>query len=167
MSPPISAVDKYTHLGEMTEAYAIVKKNDVMEMRSPLLPGLVTLEALCAHAAEEGAVRAGAKAKKDAGEAGKKTDLRTLNATEIVLPGIKFGIRVRVDSRNPSHLGLLVLALATLSSKRICGQTNRGMGTFVAPDMARIYSIDPYTQGVIHEGQLFQGRESNYAPVSQ
>ena len=164
MSPPISEVDKYTHLSEMTEAYAIVKKNDVMEMRSPLLPGLVTLEALCAHAAEEGAVRAGAKAKKDAGEAGKKTDLRTLNATEIVLPGIKFGIRVRVDSRNPSHLGLLVLALQRyLHSGCVGGRTARGMGTFVAPDMARIYSIDPYTQSVSHVEELFQGRESNYA----
>jgi CRISPR type IV-associated protein Csf2 len=164
MSPPIGRVDQYTHLREMTDAYAIVKKNDAMDMHSSLLPSLVKLDTLCAYTEEESAERASAKAKKDAGESGKKTDLRTLNAMEVVRPGISFGIRVRVDSRNPGHLGLMVLSLQRfLNSRHVGGHTHRGMGRFVAADQVRIYSIDPYTWEVLHEEDLFKGHESNYA----
>lgn len=149
---------------EITDVYAIVTKRDATFQYSTLLPGLVKLDTLCAYAEEEGAVHAVEKSKKDASEGEREMYLRTLNAMEVVLPGIKFGIRVRVDSRNPSHLGLMVLALQRyLHSGCVGGRTARGMGTFVAPDIARIYSIDPYTQGVSHVEELFQGRESNYA----
>ena len=162
MTEPILPVSQLAKLNEMTSAMAIVRKNDVAELKASILDQLIGVEALANFFEAEGTARTKSKANKDAGESGKKTDLRTFNAAEVVNSGLSFGLRVAVVSRTPAHIGLMILAVQKmLRDGQIGGKRARGLGSFVCPAGAsRLYDVDPAT-GVVSGGALLFGEQAS------
>lgn len=163
MTEPLVPLQPFSDLRDMTEAVAIVRKNDAMEMTGTHLEGVVGLDALVSYASQEGDRRADSKSKKSSGEDGKKTDLRTLNAFEAVRTGMNFALRVEVTSRSPAHLGLMLLSVQKLlQDGQFGGKGARGMGRFNAV-ASRLYSLDPSNRELAVMTNLFQGRQTGYA----
>lgn len=162
MSPPIMDVATYEKLSEMTEAVAIVRKNDVASLQGRFLEDVVGVVKLAEYAQAETNARVASKARKSAGDQEKKTDLRTLNAIETVCTGLGFALRVQVTARTPAHLGLMLLAFQEfLRAGQVGGKGNRGMGTFVCT-ASRLYEVDPKTRKATVVGTIFSDKASGY-----
>lgn len=162
MTEPIAALLPFTDIKEMTDAVAIVRKNDVASMTGQHLEGVVGVEKLADYVEGETNARNASKAKKSAGEEGKKTDLRTLNAVEAVRSGMGFALRVEVTARTPAHLGLMLLAFqGFLRSAQVGGKGARGMGAFTC-NASRLYELDPANREKVVLSSLFEGKTTGY-----
>lgn len=163
MSEPIADVGGFRRLDEMTDAVAIIRRNDVMSLQGENLEGVVGLNALAEYARAESDARVDSKAKKSAGETGKKTDLRTFNAVEVVRPGLGFAIRVEITAYTPAHLGLMLMALQKfIRDGQVGGKAARGMGRFVVV-ASRLYELDPANRQTVVLSEPFGDKQSGYA----
>lgn len=165
MTEPIADVQPFKSVYDMTEVLPIVRKNDVAEMKAAILERAVGIEALASYVAGQGTMRADSKAKKAAGEEGKKTDMRTLNGVEIVKTGVNFALRVEVTSFSESHLGLMLLAIqAFMREGQVGGKAARGFGRFTVSG-SRLYQVEPDSRTKSVVASLFEGKQSGYAFV--
>lgn len=186
MGEPMAPLAPASRLREMTSAVAVVRRNDVADFRGSQLEGVVGLDALLKYCEEEALQRsesqnrknndrAAAKAAKDAAKQGlevkvqtptepsKKTDLRALNAMEVINPGMTFALRFEVLARTPAHLGLMLLSVQKLLQEgQMGGRGARGFGRFDC-DVSRLYEVDPSSRESTVLASLFYGRESGYA----
>ena len=163
MSEPIGDVQPFTDLREMTEVLPIIRKNDVAAMEGKNIEAVVGFQRLVDYASAESDKRAESKTKKSANEDAKKTDLRTLNGVETVKTGVTFALRVEVTSFEPSHLGLMLLALQSfLRAGQVGGKGARGFGRFLATG-SRVYEVDPDTRKQTALASVFEGKETGYA----
>ncbi|MBU4337809.1 MAG: hypothetical protein KJ548_14700, partial [Actinobacteria bacterium] len=108
-----------------------------------------------------------AKAKEDPANAtrDKKTDTRTLNAMEVINPGMSFALRVQVDAFSEQQLGLMILAFQkVLRDGQIGGKAARGFGRFTCKG-SRLMQVDQNTNRVIEStlSPLFLDKSSGYA----
>jgi CRISPR type IV-associated protein Csf2 len=141
MSDAIIELSSARGLGELTEVMAIVRKNDLTDGRDTRVDRLIGIEELAAYSAAEAGQRETSRAKKDSGEVGGKTDLRTLNAIEVIRAGVPIGLRLGVQSFSPAQLGLFLLAVqALLREGQIGGRKAKGQGFFVA-EASRLLSV--------------------------
>lgn len=163
MGGSISEPQPFEKLGDMTDVFAIVRKNDVADMRDAVLADVVGVETLSQYIETQGAMRADSKAKKAAKEEGKKTDLRALNGVEAVRAGVSFALRVEVTAFEPSHLGLMLLATQEfLREGQVGGKAARGFGRFNATNSV-LFEIDPDTRTSKRLAAIYQGKETGYA----
>jgi CRISPR type IV-associated protein Csf2 len=153
----------FSQLKDMTDAVAIVRKNDVADLRGAQLEGVVKFEALCDYLSGEADDREASKAKKKAGEGGKKTSLRALNAFEAVRAGLSFALRVEVTARTPAHLGLMLMAVQHfMRAGQVGGKGARGMGRF-AVSASRLYELDPANRQILVLSEVFHDKATGYA----
>lgn len=132
-------------------------------MRGQHLEGVVGIERLSEYLQSTTESKATSKAKKDAGEEGKKTDIKTFNAMEVVHAGTNFALRVEVTARTPAHLGLMLFALQDfLQSGQVGGKGARGLGRFNCIG-SRLYSLDPANRQTTVLSSLFGDKASGYA----
>lgn len=166
MSEPLLDVQPFSDLNDMTSSLAVIRKNDVADLKGEHLEKLVGIEPLCNYMASESESRTESKKKKkDDDGTGKKSDLRTFNAFEAVSTGLSFGIRVAVTAHTPAQLGLMLLALqAMMREGQIGGKEARGLGQFVC-DASRLYTVDPQTQQITTHSNIFLGKVNGYAFV--
>lgn len=116
----------------LTDALPIVRKDALIDLNKPEhIAAVVGVDEINAyHEAEMGRTVA-KKAKKDAGETGKKESLRAIATVEAARPGLHFQIALTLRSRNDQQTGLLLLALKSLvDSGQIGGKAARGFGRF-------------------------------------
>ena len=66
MSEPIADVLPLKSVFDMTDGLAIVRKNDVADMKDPILEQAVGVDALAAYVEGQGSMRAESKSKKTA-----------------------------------------------------------------------------------------------------
>jgi CRISPR type IV-associated protein Csf2 len=176
MSPELLPTDSLPDLKwtrQMTSALAIVRKDNVREMRSPHLTEVVAMEDLVSFAQAKAveaestkASKAAQRVAKAAGEfveADKKRDLRTLSSIETVNTGMSFALRVRVNAATPAQLGLMVLAFQRfLQEGQIGGKVGRGLGQFIC-NASRIIEVNPRTNRPLDSGSpLFLTRDEGY-----
>lgn len=178
MTEPLVSVSAVSRFQDMTDAVAVIKKNDVLDLRGKYIEGVIGIETIAKYAlaqnnsiasskaqktADEEARKAAAKdGKKAVIEEGTKTDLRTFNATEVVKPGMSFGLRVKLDARTPAHLGLMMLAMqGLLREGQIGGKGARGMGQFMA-QASRLYEVDPSSRKMTVVASLFGDKNNGY-----
>lgn len=164
MTEPIAPVSPLQNLWDLTDALAIVKKNDVVSQTGAKLEAVVGVPRLIEYLMAEGDARVLSKEKKASKEVGaKKTDLRTLNAVEAVRTGLSFALRVEVTARSPAHLGVMLLGVQSLlQANQIGGKGSRGMGTFVCSG-SRLYELDPSNRQTTIISTLFDDKASGYA----
>jgi len=166
MSPAIADKRPFSSLNEMTEVFAIIKKDDVMDMRRATLENAVGFESISQYVLDKAAESSQKKSKKgeeDAGaEGGKKTDLRTFNAFEAVKTGLNFGLRIEVTSFEPSHLGLMLLAVqSVLRDGQIGGKGAKGFGRFTL-SASRLYRVDPVNRLHTSYAEIFENQQAGY-----
>jgi CRISPR type IV-associated protein Csf2 len=165
MSPAIADKRPFSSLNEMTEVFAIIKKDDVMDMRRETLEPTVGFESVSQYVIDKAAESSQKKSKKgeeDAGAESKKTDLRTFNAFEAVKTGINFGFRIEVTSFEPSHLGLMLLAVqSVLRDGQIGGKGAKGFGRFTL-SASRLYRVDPVTRLHTSYAEIFENQQTGY-----
>jgi CRISPR type IV-associated protein Csf2 len=166
MSPAIADKRPFSSLSEMTDVFAIIKKDDVMDMRRETLEPTVGFESVSQYQIDKAAESAQKKSKKveeEAGaEGGKKTDLRTFNAFEVVKTGINFGIRMEVTSFAPSHLGLMLMAAQSFLRKgQVGGKEAKGFGRFTL-SASRLYKVDPVTRLHTSYAEIFENQQAGY-----
>lgn len=162
MSEPIAPVLGIDDLRDMTDALAIVRKNDVASQTGKHLINVVSEVKLIEYLQSETDARAASKAKKAADEDSKKTDLRTLNAFECVRTGMGFAIRIEVTSRTPAHLGLMLLATQKFMQEgQVGGKSARGFGRFVV-SASRLYELDPSNRQTTVVSSIFSDKNSGY-----
>lgn len=171
MSPPIADIRDFSGINEMTDVIAIIKKDDVQEMRRENLEALVGFQSIAEYLEKKGLETADSKKRKadkkdgkePSDEKEKKTDIRTFNAFEAIKTGVDFGLRIEVTSFEPSHLGLMLLAVQSLlRDAQIGGKAAKGYGRF-ALTASRLYSVDPATRIKSTGVELFHGQDSGYA----
>lgn len=192
MTPAIDGVLPFSELRQLTSAIAIVRKNDVADQRGEYLEGVVGVVELAKYMELESdnrndskqrkgatfvapeadasldpkeAKKALAAARKAFDEANKKSDLRALNAMEVVNPGIGFALRVQVTARTPAHLGLMLLGMqAFLRDGQVGGKAARGFGRFVCkPSASRLYEVQPDSRKTEVVSSIFTGASTGYA----
>ena len=162
MTEPIGTVRSFNRLSDMTDAVAIIRKNDVASMQGDNLEGVVGVQRLADYIQAEFDSRTASKVKKAAGGEGKKTDLRALNAVEAVRSGMGFALRVEVTARTPAHLGLMLLAMQSfLRDGQVGGKAARGMGRFVC-NASRLYELDPANRQITVLTSLYLDKASGY-----
>lgn len=162
MSEPIADLQPFTSVYDMTDVQPIVRKNDVADMKHPILEQVVGVDALAAYVEGQGAMRSESKAKKAANEEGKKTDMRTLNGVEVVKTGVNFALRVELTAFNESHLGLMLLAMQSfMRDGQVGGKAARGVGRFVVSG-SRLYEVEPDTRIQKVVTSLFEGKDLGY-----
>ena len=121
---------------------------------------LVTDEALIAYHSDQLTMTAASKAKKAAGESGKKEDLRTVASVEIVRPGTWFGLTFDVTYRNDEQLGLFLLALRSVVSEgQVGGGKAKGRGQFVVASC----KVSTTEEGALNAADVFLPRLENGA----
>ena len=163
MSEPIVPVMGFDDLRDMTDALAIVRKNDVAGLSGKHLTKVISDVKLIEYLQSETDARVVSKAKKAADEDSKKTDLRTLNAYEAVRTGMGFAIRFEVTSRSPAHLGLMLLAAqAFMQDGQVGGKSARGCGRFVVA-ASRLYELDPTNRQTTVVSSIFGDKSSGYS----
>lgn len=163
MSEPIADLQPFTSVYDMTDVQPIVRKNDVADMKHPILEQVVGVDALATYVEGQGAMRSESKAKKAANEEGKKTDMRTLNGVEVVKTGVNFALRVELTAFNESHLGLMLLAMQSfMRDGQVGGKAARGVGRFVVSG-SRLYEVEPDTRIQKVVTSLFEGKDLGYA----
>jgi CRISPR type IV-associated protein Csf2 len=164
MTEPILTPMTLTKLEDMSEAVAIVRKNDVLDMTGKNLEKVISLSDLAQYFSKESDDRKASKQRRDEGETGTKTSLRSLNAFEAVLPGIAFSLRIELTSRSPSHLGMMLLAVQSfLRDGQVGGKAARGFGRFaLAPNASRLYEVDPEQRNKLVLSSIFGDKSSGY-----
>jgi CRISPR type IV-associated protein Csf2 len=174
MSPPLDeeGVLSMERLYDMTSVMAIVRTDPLRSLSNETIQDVISEAALNAYfddLTEKDQKKATNKAlaKADPGSATreKKTDTRTLNAMEVINPGMSFALRIQVDALTQEQLGLMVLAFQkVLRDSEIGGKTARGFGQFICKD-SRLLQIDPSTNRPFpsSESRLFQDRSTGYA----
>ncbi len=162
MSDAIIELSPGRSLADLTEVLAIVRKNDISDGRDTRFDKLIGVEKLAAYSAAEAAQRESSRARKDSGEGGGKTDLRTLNAIEVIRAGIPIGLRFGVQSFSPAQLGLLLLALqAMLRQGQIGGRKAKGQGFYVA-EASRLFAVGPDSRQSLAISSLFGSPKDGY-----
>lgn len=192
MTPAIDDVLPISDLKQLTSAVAIVRKNDVADQSGAYLENVVGIMELAKYMEAESenrndskqrkgatfvapeadatmdskeAKKAVAAARKEFDAANKKSDLRALNAVEVVNPGVGFALRVRVTSRTPAHLGLMLLGMqAFLRDGQVGGKAARGFGRFICKDKSsRLYEVTPDSCKTEVMSSIFMGSSTGYA----
>lgn len=163
---PVIPPKSYDTLG----AVPVVRKDQTQEWAEvDHFVNIVGQEAALDFLADQSARMAASKAKKAAGESGKKEDLRTVAAVEVVRPGVWFGWTFDVTYRNDQQLGLFLLALEKLVAEgQLGGGKAKGRGRFVVAT-ARLSVLDegdePYTAEVFQprmvEGAVLLNRNDS------
>lgn len=174
MSPPLDeqGVFNMARYYDMTSVVAIVRKDPLRSLSSDTIEEVIAEDELQAYFAElkdkddKKAINK-AKAKEDPANAtrDKKTDTRTLNALEVINPGMSFALRVQVDAFSEQQLGLMVLAFQkVLRDGQIGGKAARGFGRFTCKG-SRLMQVDQNTNRVIEStlSPLFLDKSSGYA----
>jgi len=118
--------------GPYVDAIPIIRKDALIDLTRPDHVGAIVGvdEVNAYHEAEMGRNLA-KKAKKEAGETGKKESLRSIAAVEAVRPGLAYQFAFTLRARNDRQVGLLLLALKRLvDSGQIGGKAARGFGRF-------------------------------------
>jgi CRISPR type IV-associated protein Csf2 len=162
MSDAIIELSSARGLGDLTEVMAIVRKNDLTDGRDTRVDRLIGIEELAAYSAAEAGQRETSRAKKDSGEVGGKTDLRTLNAIEVIRAGVPVGLRLGVQSFSPAQLGLFLLAVqALLREGQIGGRKAKGQGFFVA-EASRLLSVGDDSRKTLTMASLFGSAQDGY-----
>lgn len=164
MTEPILPTASISKLEDMTDAVAIIRKNDVLDMRGEQLQSVITLSDLAAYFTKESEDRKATKQRRSEGEAGPKTSLRAINAYEAIRPGMAFALRIEVTARTPASLGLMLMAVQRLLREgQIGGKTARGLGRFtLAPNASRLYELDPENRQTIVLSSIFENKASGY-----
>ncbi|MBL8511960.1 MAG: type IV CRISPR-associated protein Csf2 [Betaproteobacteria bacterium] len=129
----------------------IIRKNQIFEMMGQEhLVKLLGEDALMGYLSETTSKQAESKAKKAAGEKGKKEDLRTVAATQVIVPGVGFVWTFDLTYRNPAQLGLLLMALReVVNAGQVGGREAKGCGRFRV-DMAKLFPLPKEGQGDIN-----------------
>ncbi len=174
MYPPLDEEDVLSmeRFYDMTSVVAIVRTDPLRSLASDTIEDVITEDALKAYFAElkdkdEKKAISKAKAKEDPANTtrDKKTDTRTLNAMEVINPGLSFALRIQVDAFSQQQLGLMVLAFQkVLRDGQIGGKVARGFGRFTCKG-SRLMQIDQNTNRVIEStmSPLFLDRSNGYA----
>lgn len=163
MTEPMAPVSVLTDYRDMTDAVAIIRKNDAADLAGQFVEGVVGIKALAEYAEAQQAERSASRAKKSTGESGTKTDLRTFNAIEVVRAGMGFALRVELSARTPAHLGFLLMAMQRmLQEGQFGGKGARGMGAYIAT-ASRIYAIDPSNRTTSVISAIYGDKISGYA----
>lgn len=116
----------------LTEALPIVRKDALIDLERPdHIAALVGVDAVNEYHEAEMGRSAAKKAKKDAGETGKKESLRAIATVEAVRPGLHFQLAFRLRARNDEQIGIFLLGLKrVIDSAQIGGKAARGFGRF-------------------------------------
>lgn len=173
MYPPLDeqGVFNLERFYDMTSVMAIIRKDPLRQLASDTIEQVIAEDDLKTYFADlkekdESKAANKAKAKDDpATPREKKTDTRTLNAMEVINPGMSFAIRIQVDAFSQEQLGLMVLALQkVLRDGQIGGKAARGFGRFICKD-SRLIQIDPASNRAIEStvGPLFLDKTTGYA----
>lgn len=155
-------------------AMPIVRKNQLFEWQgADHMIKLMGEQEVMDYIGDTNDKLAASKAKKAAGESGKKVDLRSIAAAEVVVPGVGFVCVFDVTYRNQAQLGLFLLALReVVNSGQVGGRKAKGAGMFKTnlckmllsdDDGAVIRAVDVFKPRV--EGQPVALSES--AEISQ
>jgi CRISPR type IV-associated protein Csf2 len=148
----LTAVPTYSTTG----AIPIVRKNQIYEWSdSEHMVALMGEDTLIDYAKDMLETQAASKAKKLAGEAGKKEDLRTVAAAEVVTPGTGFVAMWDLTYRNQEQLGLFLLALREVFSEgQVGGRKAKGGGQFTVEICKALVQED----GAARELDVFASR---------
>lgn len=116
----------------LTDALPIVRKDALIDLTNPEhVAALVGVEEINAYHEAEMGRSVAKKAKKDAGEAGKKESLRAIATVEAARAGLHFQLAFTLRARNDQQAGLFLLALKRLiDAGQIGGKAARGFGRF-------------------------------------
>jgi len=131
---------------DLTSVIELTKKDDIMDVKDPeRLAAGVGVEAVSAYI---GGIQQGrdtkAARKGTAEDTGKKTELSTVAAVQVVSPGVSFALRFDLEAASPAHLGMLLMSLQRFASVgQIGGKAAKGYGR-LASVHARLYG---YTDG--------------------
>lgn len=164
MTDPILDVLPFEKLSDMTDAVAIIRKNDVMAMRGDHLESILGVAALADYVKSESDKTATSKGKKGSDDdEGKKTNIQTYNAFEAVRTGMRFALRIEVTAYKPAHLGLMLMAMQSLlRNGQFGGKGARGLGTFVC-GASRLYELAPDTRKTTVVSAPFGDKAGGYA----
>lgn len=164
---------------DLTDVMLIVRKDDVADASGAHFSGLNPVSLVEYFDNKRALKKDGeakderAKATKEAGEVvdandiSKKTELRALNGAEVVRTGVKFALRIAVNSGRPVHLGMMALALQQLMlDGQIGGGLSKGMGRFRVL-ASRLLEVDPQTRQQTELCELFLGERAFGMPFAK